>query len=131
MYILHFSKAKLDIKELIMRYIHIKGSIIMGSVFSRKGVTQKSKVYKRDRVPLECEYINSRFSITCICSVLAFLYVFVTFKDGTNNEMTILHNILARDIFSSLLDTRKSYSTYLQKNNECKKNMREDPVTGV
>lgn len=40
---LHFSKAKLDIKELIMRYIHIKGSIIMGSVFSRKGVTQKAK----------------------------------------------------------------------------------------
>lgn len=52
-------------------------------------------------------------------------------KKRTNNEMTILHNILARDIFSSLLDTRKSYSTYLQKINECKKNMREDPVTGV
>lgn len=86
---LHFSKAKLDIKELIMRYIHIKGSIIMGSVFSRKGVTQKSKVYKRDRVPLECEYINSRFSITCICSVLAFLYVFVTQKinfQGQNEQ---------------------------------------------
>lgn len=76
----HFSKAKLDIKELIIRYIHIKGSIIMGSVFFRKGVTQKSKFYKGDRVPPDCEYINSRFSITCICSVLAFLYVFVTQK---------------------------------------------------
>lgn len=53
-----------------------------------------------------------RFGISvCICYTENQLLK----KKRTNNEMTILHNILARDIFSSLLDTRKSYSTYLQK----------------
>lgn len=59
-----------------------------------------------------------RFGISvCICYTENQLLK----KKRTNNEMTILHNILARDIFSSLLDTRRSYSTYLQKINECKK----------
>lgn len=59
-----------------------------------------------------------RFGISvCICYTENQLLK----EKRTNNEMTILHNILARDIFSSLLDTRKSYSTYLQKINECKK----------
>lgn len=35
---LYFLKVKLDIKELIIWYIYIKGLIIMGFVFFRKGV---------------------------------------------------------------------------------------------
>lgn len=44
---LHFSKANLDIKELIIRYIHIKGLIIMGSVFSGR-VSLKKANFKRE-----------------------------------------------------------------------------------